>query len=170
MSINIIVACCNNGEIGYKNDLIVKLKKDLKRFKDLTIHHDVLMGRKTFESIGRKLPDRYNVVVTSDKTFHEKHEVGTITDIHEYIYWHKRHNPDYDLWIIGGQTIYDQTLDMVDEVYLTHINYNPCHADSYFPFYKLENKSKWELIDYEPEEENGIVFVYKTYRKISGGS
>jgi dihydrofolate reductase len=125
--ISIIVAIAENGVIGDKNALLWNIKEDMRRFRTTTTGHPVVMGRKTFESIGRPLPKRTNVVITRGDSEFEGCLVAH--SIEEAV---KIFSPDEEVFIIGGAQIYKQALPLADKLYLTvvHRNYE---GDTSFP-------------------------------------
>ena len=129
MSISIIVAIGNQGQIGVNNRLPWKLKEDLENFRKLTIGNVVIFGRKTFESIGRPLPNRTNVVATLDKNFKADGVIVT-NNLFEYLESYK--NKDEELFVIGGKQIYVLSLPYADRLYITHIN-KAYEGNIYFP-------------------------------------
>lgn len=150
--INIIAAIGQNRELGKDNKLLWHIPEDLKRFKKLTTGHVVIMGRKTFESIGRPLPNRTNIVITHDRnyTYTAKGCVVThsIEEALEIAYRKYRKARPCDkqgqplkkeIFIIGGGQIYKQTLPLADRLYLTIVEGN-FDADTFFPNYSRFNK------------------------------
>ena len=159
--LSLIVARAENDVIGSKNDLPWYIPADLKRFKELTTGHTVVMGRKTFESIiarlGHPLPDRHNVVVTRQKSFTSKgvtvvHEVAAINDL------------EGEIFIIGGAEMYQQTLDFADGLYVTEVHAD-IPGDTYFP---AIDPSRWHEVSREPHlknEKNQFDFDFVVYKK-----
>ena len=135
--INLIAAVQkkNNG-LGYQNNLLFKIRDDLKRFKDLTTGTTVIMGRKTFESIGRPLSLRTNIVVSRNSAFHSD-GIITAETIEEAI--GKASLIGKEIFIIGGAEIYKQTLPMADRLYLTVVDGN-FEADAFFPDWSMFKK------------------------------
>lgn len=122
--LSIIAAKTDNNVIGKDNMLPWLLADDLKRFQDLTRGHTVIMGRKTYESIGRPLPNRENVVLSRSKVAIPG--VAIIHDIAEI------GDYDSDVFIIGGSAVYEQTMDMVDRLYITEVH-TQLEGDAFFP-------------------------------------
>lgn len=130
--VSIIVAVGKNRELGKKNELIWRIPDDLKRFKRLTTGHPIIMGRKTYESIGRPLPDRTNIVVTRGEveipgctvahSFEEALGVAGEKDVEE-------------IFIIGGAQLYAEAIPQTDRLYLTLIDAEDADADAFFPDY-----------------------------------
>lgn len=126
--ISIIAAIARGGVIGGGNTLLWHISEDLKRFKAITSSHPVLMGRKTFESLGRPLPNRTNVVITRDKSFTAE---GCVTagSLSEAI---GMFDPAQEIFIIGGGQIYAQALPLADKLYITFVNAS-YEGDTFFP-------------------------------------
>lgn len=119
MKISIIVAVAKNNVIGSNNKLLWHISEDLKRFKKITTGHHILMGQKTFESIGKVLPDRTNIVLSLDKKYRIP-GAFVFNEIDKAIEFAKNRNED-ELFVIGGGTIYKQLLDRADKIYLTKV-------------------------------------------------
>lgn len=142
MRISIIVAVAENGVIGKDNQLIWKLSEDLKQFKKLTTGHCIIMGRKTFDSIGRPLPNRTNIVISRNKSL--KLEGCQIAhSLEEAIDFAKEQNLGEDIFIIGGEKIYKLSEKLTDRLYLTKVNAT-VDGDAFFD---LEPYKNWEQIE-----------------------
>jgi len=141
--VSIIVAIAENGVIGDKNALLWDIKEDMRRFRTITTGHPVVMGRKTFESIGRPLPKRTNVVVTRGDATFEGCEVAH--SLEEAVAMFPK---EEEVFIIGGAQIYAQALPLADKLYLTivHRNYE---GDSSFPKFEM---SEWRELSREEFE------------------
>lgn len=131
MTVKMILAVDRGNAIGWSDGRLPwKIPADMKRFKELTTGHHIIMGRKTFESLGRPqgLPNRFNIVVTSKLDGY--HEDVLATNMFEMMVRatqdHSDYRPTEDLWIIGGATIYDQAIDLkiVDEIHMTLVDDN----------------------------------------------
>lgn len=152
MSFSIIVATDLNGGIGKDNKLLFNIKEDLQRFKNLTINHTVIMGRKTLNSLPFKegFPNRHNIVLTSNvnnvQTYGVNHSLIFKNDINEIIEEYK--DSKEEIFIVGGESIYRQFLPYTNKIYLTKI-LNIKEADSYFKF----NGDEW-IIDGFTERNN----------------
>ena len=158
--LTIIAAVSINNVIGNNNKLIWKLSNDLKRFKNLTTNHSVIMGRKTFESLPNPLPDRDNIVITRD-TNYSKPNIQVCSSIEDAINLTKT---DTQPFIIGGGEIYSQTINIVDKIELTRVH-KEFDGDAYFPEIPLDI---FELIneeDYNSDLENEFDYSYLTYKK-----
>ena len=158
--LTIIAAVSINNVIGNNNKLIWKLSNDLKRFKNLTTNHSVIMGRKTFESLPNPLPDRDNIVITRD-TNYSKPNIQVCSSIENAINLTKT---DTQPFIIGGGEIYTQTINIVDKIELTRVH-EEFDGDAYFPEIPLDI---FELINeenYNSDLENEFDYSYLTYKK-----
>jgi dihydrofolate reductase len=158
--LSIIVAVSENNVIGKDNDLIWKLPRDMKHFKETTTGHCIIMGRKTFESNGRPLPNRTNIIITRDKDF--KAEACVV--VHSLEDAIKEAKDDSEAFIIGGGVIYELTMPIVDRVYLTKIHHS-FEGDTFFP--EL-NMNEWNIIEerfFEPDEKNEYPFTILTLDK-----
>jgi len=159
--LSIIVAKSKNNAIGKDNKLLWKIPDDLKRFKTLTTGHTIIMGRKTFESLGRVLPNRFHIVLTRDKNYKvEDENVKIINDVSEINTYIKDSNENF---VIGGAQIYATLMPKCQKLYVTQIG-KDFIGDSYFPKIKEE---EWELIERikGPKDENEFDYEYMTYKK-----
>lgn len=158
--ITLIAAMGKNREIGENNLLLWDLPKDMKHFRDHTKGKVVVMGRKTFESIGRPLPNRRNIVLTRDKNFSVE-GVETKTDISEIF----EIATNTDLMIIGGSQIYKLFLPYTDRLLLTIVDGEFVNADAFFPEIDF---SHYDLISETHElkdENNNFNMVFQDWRK-----
>lgn len=160
--LSIIVAMAKNNIIGKDNQLIWHLPEDLKRFKRLTTGHTIIMGRKTFESLGRVLPNRKHVILCNDmKMKIENENVKILEDIsmvENYI------KSEEEYFVIGGATIYQLLMPYANKLYLTRID-EEFEGDVYFPEIKEE---EWEEIAREKgikNEKNPFDYEYITLIK-----
>ena len=160
--INVIVAKASNNVIGAKNELIWHLPNDLKHFKNLTSGHPIIMGRKTFESLGRPLPNRTNIVITRDKNW-QGENVEKEFSLEKAIESAKKINED--IYIIGGGNIYKQAMEFADVLYITEVHHE-FEGDTYFPEIDEE---VWEEVDREnfmKDEKHPYAYSYVTYKRI----
>ena len=133
MKIKLIAAIDRNFAIGKRGSLLFKIPKDLKLFKRLTTGHVVLMGRKTFESLGCKpLPDSVNIVISTTKKYDDD-GVITFESLTTAIEYSKLNYPDKDLYVVGGGRVYEESLQYADEVILTRYDRAYEDVDTYFP-------------------------------------
>lgn len=155
--ISTIVVVGKNREIGCQNKLLWQLPLDMQRFKKITEGKTVLMGEKTFLSIGKPLKNRKNIVVTLDKKFFAE-GVEIRNDLEEVLREYK--NKEEELFVIGGGQIYSLSLSWADRLYLTVINDAPL-ADVFFPDYSVFNK----VIQKETGVDNGLQFEFLILEK-----
>lgn len=149
-----LIACVDdNYAIGYKNELLFHIPDDLRRFKSLTMGKTIIMGRKTYESIGKPLPGRQNIVLTSS----EIPEVQTAKNIEEAVKLSEN-----DIFIIGGSSIYKQFLPYANDIYLTEVLGKAENADAYFPKF---DKSQYELFFEGPDYLSDGYMIYNHYVK-----
>lgn len=148
-----------NREIGADNQLLWHLPKDLKHFKEITSGHPVIMGRKTYESIGKPLPNRTNIVV-SRKTDWFEEGILIVGSIKEALKFAKK--IDEDIFIIGGGNIYEQTIDLADKLEVTVVDAE-LKADTFFPEINAKNWQKTDEICHEKDEKNSYDFCFQTY-------
>ncbi|MEI8143428.1 MAG: dihydrofolate reductase [Candidatus Berkelbacteria bacterium] len=158
-TISIICALAEkNRAIGKNNALLWQLPADLKHFKDITSGHPIVMGQKTYESIGRPLPNRTNIVITNDKSF-KASGVRVCYSIADAIDFAKKIDEE-EIFIIGGGSIYTQTIDLADRLYLTLLD-GDFEADTYFP-----NYSSFDQIEKsDKQEDNGYSFYFTVFEK-----
>lgn len=165
--LSIIVAIDGNNAIGKNNDLLTSLPKDMKRFKDKTINNIVVMGRKTFDSFPDKykpLPNRDNIIITRDKDY-KMLGCKVVYSIEECLEYLNEKYQSKEIFIIGGGDIYKQFINIVDKMYVTHIDNIFQDANIYFPEI---DKNNWEEIFTEKnlkDEQHKYNFNFVDYRK-----
>lgn len=163
MIVSAIVAVDQNHVIGKDNGIPWYLPADLQYFKRTTLHHHVIMGRKSFESIGRPLPKRTNIVITRDLFFtasnclvaHSVEEALAIA----------AENGEEEAFIIGGGEIYRLSLPYLDRVYLTRVAVS-VEGEVYFP---ALSPDEWRLVrsePHEPDEKNQMAYVFEVYERL----
>jgi dihydrofolate reductase len=155
--ITIIVATSKNKVIGDSNSLIWHLPADLKRFKELTTGNPIVMGRKTYESIGRPLPNRRNIIITRDVKY-DVEGCEVVNSLEEALMICNN-----DCFIIGGGEIYRQSMSIADKIYLTLVH-EDFEGDTEFP----EIGSEWKMVtsqDFEPDEKNKHKYSFIEYVK-----
>ncbi len=160
--VTIVVAIGENRGIGSNNQMLWHLPKDLKHFKEITSGHPVIMGRKTFESIGKPLPNRTNIVISRKSDWFEE-GVLIVGSIKEAIKFAKK--IDEDIFIIGGGNIYKQTMDITDKIELTTVQAN-IEADTFFPEIDEKIWKKVSQVCHEKDEKNPYDFCFETYARI----
>ena len=161
---NIIVAVDNNWAIGKNNKLLVLIPSDQQFFRETTTGKAVVMGRKTLESFPNGLPlkNRTNIVLTRNKNYQAGDAVivHSVDELHEEL---KKYNSE-DIYVIGGQKIYELLLDECDVAHVTKIDYS-YDADAYFP--NLDEKPEWKLTaDSEEQTYFDVVFSFNKYERI----
>lgn len=141
MKIALIVAIAENNAIGKDNELLWHLPADLKRFKEITTGHCIIMGRKTFESIGKPLPNRTSIIISRNLNYTQEgaHVVHSLNEAFELC------KNEEEVFIIGGGAIYKETIDMADRIYLTKVHQN-FEADTFFPTIASED---WRIVKKE---------------------
>jgi dihydrofolate reductase len=158
--ISIIAVIGKNRELGKDNNLIWNLRGDLKRFRAITNGHPVIMGRKTYQSIGRPLVNRTNFVITRDPLF-KAEGITVVPSLDVAIEKAKSPPGAEEIFVIGGGSVYAQAIDKADRLYLTIVDATAPGADTFFPDYSRFTK----VIEEIPQEENGIRFTYRTLEK-----
>lgn len=145
MKVKIIVAVTENDAIGRNGELLFHYKEDLNNFKKLTSGNIVIMGRKTYESIGKPLPNRINIVLTRGVNSEDNTNVIYKKSLEEALQYAKDISNGRDLYIIGGGQLYKEALekDVADEVILTRVKTKVENADTFFP--KLDYCNKWSV-------------------------
>lgn len=159
--LTIIAAAGEHNELGKNNDLVWHLPDDFKRFKKLTSGHHIIMGRKTFESFEKPLPNRTHVVITRQQDFGDD-EIVVAHSLPEAISTAKKH--DNDPYIIGGGQVYAMSLEYVDRIELTRVH-GTFEADTYFP--EIDER-KWKLVSqvfHDKDEKHKYAFTYLTYER-----
>lgn len=155
MKLSLIVATANNNAIGRNNELPWHLPQDLKYFKSVTLGKPVIMGRKTFESIGKPLPGRTNIVVTRQKDW-KFAGVLVAKSVEEALeigqqFRNEQNNLAEEIMVIGGAEIYRHALPIADRVYLTRIDADVAGADAYFPELPI---TQWKLASELPGDSD----------------
>lgn len=152
--ISAIVVIGKNREIGYNNQLLWNIPEDMSRFKKLTDGHVVIMGDKTYESIGAPLPGRINIIMSLDKNYQAK-GCSVVHTIDEALKMAKEKDKKGEIFIIGGGTIYKILLPRTDKLYLTLVDDAP-DADVFFPDY-----SEFKNTVYEKKRQvNGMKYTF----------
>ncbi|HUC88760.1 MAG TPA: dihydrofolate reductase [Candidatus Paceibacterota bacterium] len=167
MILSIISAIGKNNEIGKGNTLLWDLPADMKHFRETTKGHTVIMGQKTFESIGQPLPNRRNIVLTKDKSFN-KEGIETVYSLEElFDLLEKTEGKNSESFIIGGGQIYRLFLNKADKLYITHVNESFPDADTFFPIIDM---TMWEEIKsekYKSDNLNKYDLEFAVYNKKS---
>ncbi|MBV6879939.1 dihydrofolate reductase [Epilithonimonas ginsengisoli] len=160
--ITIIAAIGKNNALGKDNQLLWRLPKDLKHFKSLTENHPIVMGRKTYESIGKALPNRTNLVVSRKENWFAE-DILIVSKLKEAIKFAKK--IDEEVFIIGGGEIYKQTMELADRLEITLVE-EDFEADTFFPKIDLKIWQKTSEEFHPKDEKNDHDFYFQTYEKI----
>ena len=164
MTIAIMAAKAQNNVIGKDNDLVWHLPADLKHFKKTTNGHYVIMGRKTFESLGRPLPGRLNIVVTRNQDFYLEGAI-VVTGLQEALEFAKEQRQKL-VFILGGGEIYRQSMEVADVLFITEIH-QAFDGDTTFPDISDNLWKEAERDDYPSDEENDYAYSFVKYiRKV----
>lgn len=158
--LTVIVAAGENNAIGKDNDLIWHLSDDLKRFKKLTNGHHIIMGRKTFESFPKPLPNRIHIVITRQENYKAPEGVIIVNSLSDALDAARK---DQQPFIIGGGEIYKQALPLADKLEITRVHSTFDDADTYFPSI---DDSKWKEITrttHDADEKHAHAFSFITY-------
>ncbi|GMQ29920.1 dihydrofolate reductase [Algoriphagus confluentis] len=163
MKIILIAAVASNQVIGKDNQLIWKLSSDLKRFKNLTSGHYILMGRKTFESLGKPLPNRTHLIVTRNPEFHAPEGHYSFPNLEEAVVFCNKLEVE-KLFIIGGGEIYKQALSFCDTLEITEVHAYP-EGDTFFPTIDPKDWEETERENFTADERNEFPYSFVTYEK-----
>lgn len=160
MRINIIAAVAQNRAIGFENKLIYWLPDDLKRFKQLTTGHTIIMGRNTYLSLPKgALPNRRNVVLS--RTVPEIPGCDVYASLEEAL---ANCSPEEDIYVLGGSSVYNQALPLADRLCLTEVNDTPADADAFFPEYADGWHEVWAE-DHAQDERHAHSFRFVDYER-----
>jgi dihydrofolate reductase len=157
MKLSLIVAVAENGVIGHNNQLIWHLPNDLKQFKRLTTGHCIIMGRKTFESIGKPLPNRTSIIISRNSDFQIEGCI-TVDSLENAISAAKKIEQE-EAFIIGGAEIYRLALPIIDKIYLTEVHH-AYEGDTFFPEI---DKTIWQEThreDFEIDEKHSVKYSF----------
>lgn len=161
MTITLIAAAAENNALGKDNDLVWHLPDDFKRFKAITSGHFIIMGRKTFESFPKPLPNRTHIIITRQKEYQVPDSCLVVSSIEEALEICPKKD---EVFIIGGGEIYKQSIALADKIELTRVH-TEVEADTFFP--EIDS-SNWKLLqeEYHPKDEkHKYDFTYLTYLK-----
>lgn len=161
-NISIIAAISKNFAIGKNNALLWKLSDDLKLFKAITLDHTIIMGRKTFQSVGRPLPGRRNIIISSNKYF----EAAGCEVYDNLTHALDACHTEKEVFVVGGAQIYNIALPLAGKMYLTVVDAQFDDADTFFPSFNMHN---WRTIreqDYTANEKNQYNFTFKELERI----
>jgi len=159
MIVSIVVAISENHAIGKDNKLLWYLPNDLKHFKNITIGHTIIMGRKTYESVGKPLPNRRNIIITRQNMTIEGCEVVNSIEAALALC-----SNEAEVFIVGGAEIYKQSLSKTDRIYITIVHQH-FEGDSYFPEIEGNIWKETEREDHEPDEKNLLPYSFITFER-----
>ncbi len=161
MVLSIIVAAAENNVIGRDNGLVWRLSADLKRFKALTTGHTILMGRKTYESVGKALPNRRNIVISRNPDY-KAEGCEVVRSVEEALELTKGEN---EVFVTGGGTIYKELWGKADRLYLTVVH-QECEGDTLIP---SVDPNQWKEVfreAHEADEKNEFDYTFINYERI----
>lgn len=159
--VTLVVAAGENNEIGKNNQLLWHLPADLKHFKNITSGHPIIMGRKTYESIGKPLPNRTNIVLTQKMDWFAE-GILIVHSLKEAIKHAKK--IDENVFIIGGAQIYQQSIKVADKIELTRVKAT-LEADTFFPKISAKFWKKTQETCHEKDEKNNYDYCFQTFEK-----
>lgn len=160
MIVTIVVAISENNAIGKNNKLLWHLPNDLRHFKQITTGHTVIMGRKTYESVGKPLPNRRNIIITRQAITIEGCEVVNSIEAALALCTHEQ-----EVFIVGGAEIYRQAMPVTNRIYLT-IVHKQFEGDSFFPEI---NKHEWKEVycqNHQPDDKNPLPYSFITIERL----
>ncbi len=163
-TISIIVAKAKDNAIGKDNKLLWRIRDDLILFKSTTNGHVVIHGRKSFESIGKPLPNRTNIVITRNKNYQPK-GAFVVHSLNEALKIAEALENKNEVFILGGAEIYRQSLDVANKLYISHVDVEGLAADAYFPEY---DETKWlqkQCASYSKSDTNEYAFSFCEYER-----
>ena len=157
MIISIVVAIAENNAIGKENKLLWHLPADLRHFKEVTTGHTIIMGRKTYDSVGKPLPNRRNIVITRKSGL----KIPGVEVVHTLEEALILCDEDEEVFIGGGAEIYKMAMSLTDKIYLTVVK-GIFDADTFFPEIDPNNWEETESISFEPDEKNAFGYTFST--------
>lgn len=160
MIISIIAAVADNMVIGNKNSLPWNLPADMEYFKKATLGKTIIMGAKTFESIGKALPNRKNIILSYDKSYKAEGCI-IVTSIEQAL---KEVEEDEEVMIAGGASVYKQFLPLAKRLYLTFIHHD-FEGDAYFPEFDINQWKEIKRIDNQPDEKNLYSYSFVIFER-----
>lgn len=159
--LTLIAAVSENNALGKNNQMIWHLPNDFKRFKTITTGHFIIMGRKTFESFPKPLPNRTHIIITNQKNYNVPENCFAVSNLTKAIAICPKNE---EVFIIGGGEIYKQALDLANKIELTSVHAS-FEADTFFPKFDLD---RWELIaeeHHQKDEKHQFEYSFLTYSK-----
>jgi dihydrofolate reductase len=163
MIVSLIVAMGKNRVIGRNNSMMWHLPQEYKYFKETTTGHCIITGRKNFEAVGRALPNRTNIIVTRNTDLIIKDDVVIVNSIEDALDY-ARARGESEVFICGGGEIYKQSLDLVDRMYITYVDYNE-NGDVYFPEFDESQFDKKELKSMNITDNNKYAWTAYLYER-----
>lgn len=160
--ISLIAAIGKNNELGKEQKLLWAMPADMKHFRETTSGHPIVMGRKTFESIGRALPNRRNVVITRDINY-KADGIEIAHSLEEALKLFE--NSNEEVFIIGGGELYKQAIEKADKLYITRVDCETPDADTYFPEIDLNIWQETSKEDHASDEKNPFPYSFVEYIK-----
>lgn len=167
MQLSLIVAVAENGVIGREGDLPWRLSDDLRRFKKLTMGHAILMGRKTWESIGRPLPGRQSLVISRQEDYQTEYEKVLVASSVEQALAMAGDCAKDQVFVIGGAQVYAMTLPHADRLLFTRVHAE-VEGDVFFPEVDWD---RWQLVEeakHEADDRNDHAFTFQVYQRVGG--
>lgn len=161
--ISLIAAIGKNNEIGANNQLMWKLKDDMKLFMNETMYHVVIMGRKSYESMGGPLRNRRNVVITRNKDF-QPEGVMVFNNLDAAL--DHFDSADEEIFVIGGGDIYEQVMDRANRLYITHVDASFPQAEVFFPEFDPADYQVLREIRQNADERNEYDYTFRLYQKL----
>jgi len=159
--LTIIAAVAKNNALGKNNDLIWRLPNDLKRFKEVTLGHHIIMGRKTFESLGKPLPKRTTIIITRNLNYKVEGCIVVNSLENAIIEAREDDNP----YILGGGEIYRQALDYADVLDLTLVHHSFEEADTFFPEIDFSKWTESSREDFKADAQHDYDYSFVRYKK-----
>src|SRR3989344_3225783 len=159
--ISLIAAIGKNNELGKKNALLWSLPADMKHFRETTSGHTVIMGQKTFESIGRPLPNRRNIVLTQDKNL----KIAGVEIVYSPEEVENLLDKDTENFVIGGGMIYKLFIDKADRLYITHVDASFPDADTFFPEIIPVVWNEISHQEHKKDSENPFTYTFSVYER-----
>lgn len=163
MTISIIVAAARDNAIGKDNQLLWHMPADLKYFRKTTSGHTIIMGRKTFESVGKALPKRRNIVISRQENY-EAEGIEVVSSLTDALALCEK--DEGEVFIVGGAQVYEQSITKTDKIYLTRIHQEFDGADTYFPEIKDEEWQLENVEHHESDEDNPYDYSFYIYSKL----
>lgn len=163
MKISLIAAIAQNNAIGKNNQLLWHLPADFKHFKNTTSDHFILMGRKTFESFPKPLPNRTHLIITRQKNYNVPDNCFAFASVNDALEFANEQNKEI-VYVIGGGEIYKETIAIANELVITHVKAAFEDADAFFP----EITSNWKITSeefHQSNEKNTYDFTITVYKK-----